>query len=208
MEHFIRADSAQNHTIADLFISGQLAAAEETAMDEIECMRSAYGAMVNPGCASSGSWKAYCGPRTSPAKIPSASQSIPRMLGKRGPERRYRALHKNWHQKVIPPSPGNPWGLTAAGVVVNLIIEPHGFEYYASRMGVHPSVVVNMFVRILRDYSGSRVADRQKANVEWEGEQRRYVRLAQRIHQISRTSKQRQRWRRASKRQYSKKSKK
>ena len=193
MEQIRWANNARTYTVRELFQSGYLGPYEEDAMDEIASMRLGFAALINPGWSSSQQRTTIKGR----GRFFNPNRYVPPALGFEVVARRYDAWFKRHSQLVIYPSPTFPWGMTVAQLVVNLITEPHGFEYYAPmigdirRQGVPASTVATLFVRAIQDYAEAIVSDSQSEQIEWDAEWNRKRHLAERMRENTRTDRRR-----------------
>jgi hypothetical protein len=128
------------YTIGGLFECGKLSLEHETALEEIRTIKDGFEKYVSPG-------KGWLSPRFSDNRPP-----IPRQLGIPDIWQRYGSWRKRWGALVLQPSPSLPWGLTYAGLAVNLATSPMTFEEAAHLLGWRPITVVEVFVRLLEDY--------------------------------------------------------
>ena len=201
MEQIRRANNARTYTVRELFQSGYLGPYEEDAMDEIASMRLGFAALINPGWSSSQQRTTIKGR----GRFCNPNRYIPPALGFEVVARRYDAWFKRHSQLVIYPSPTFPWGMTVAQLVVNLITEPHGFEYYAPdigdirQCGVPTNAVVAMFVQAIQDYADVLEVERRRNNVEQDNIERRARRLGVLMRENNDVRRRREQWKKDSK---------
>jgi hypothetical protein len=167
------------YTVAGLFESGTLGAGDETALEEISAIRSAFGRMVSP----QRGWFSDKGGMGSG----SGGQPVPRPLGNGRAWRRYVSWRHRWSRQVVAPHPSVPWGLTAADVVVRLVTEPVSFRDVAELTGKSSLSVVRLFVAAVQDYGAEVVRSRREFWNAWDGieEQTRRRQVQRRRRQVA-----------------------
>lgn len=176
------------YTIAGLFQSGQLGAADETALEEIKATRDAFHRWLNPG-------RGWMTPRYG-----SSPPAVPRQIANAPAWRRYKDWRYRWNRRLVAPSPSTPWGLSVADVVLLLINEPYTFNDVAPMTNLTPRDLVDLFVLAVRDYG--RVVDdaKRKFWAEWDrvdDDMRRQKQRRQRLVWAAKKQRYRERQRRA-----------
>lgn len=146
---------APQYTIAGLFESGRLGAADETALEEIRRIRSAFAVMVNPS-------RGWMSPQTGGSQSPT-----PRILGTGPAWRRYVAWRARHSRQLVPASPGRPWGLTEADIVVMAVCEPGSLTSLSVALQIDPTALVHRFVDAVRDYGSEIGRDKARFWAKW-----------------------------------------
>src|SRR5689334_24484713 len=138
------------YTVGGLFESGTLGSADETAIEEIVAIRSAFGRWVNPS-------RGWMTPR-----FGESAPAVPRPLGNGPAWRRYKEWRYRWRRQLVAPGPSIPWGLTVADVVIGIVTEPGTINDWARTVKMPAFLLVELFVKSVNDYRRTAAEDRRR----------------------------------------------
>ncbi len=129
------------YSLAGLFASGQLGLADEAAIEELANIRQSVSRMVVPS-------RGWMSPRYSDSN----DRPVPRGLARSGPWKRYKRFFRRNSDYAMIPTRSYPWGLTWASVALMMITEAITFEEMARRLKLHPTTLMENFVKMIREY--------------------------------------------------------
>jgi hypothetical protein len=113
--------------------------------------------MVNPS-------RGWMSPQTGGSLSPT-----PRILGNGPAWRRYIAWRARHSRQLVPASPGRPWGLTEADIVVMAVCEPGSLTSLSLALQIDPTALVHRFIGAVRDYGGELARDKARFWRAWAG---------------------------------------